>query len=100
MTKSTKSRIQEPKELQEMIIEGEDKKDARVEFEQRFEFFMSQFRTVCQEAKSPVAFAIVIDPQNPSIPFVYGHGHIFDQATLLVGALRDLKRRINEELSA
>ena len=97
MAKTQKNCVRKP---QEVLTEADDKKDARVEFEQRFEFFMSQFRAVCQEAKVQVAFAIVVDPQNPDTPFVFGHGHIYNQGTLVAGALRDIKRRINEELSA
>lgn len=97
MAKSEKNQVQKP---QEISANTEDKKDTQVEFEQRFEFFMSQFRTVCQEAKTPVAIAIVVDQEYSSTPFVYGHGHIFDQATLLSTVLRDMKRKINEELSA
>ena len=97
MAKTQKDRTKKP---QEVTMKADEQKDARIEFEERFEFFMSQFRTVCQEAGVPVAFAIVIDPKNSSTPFVFGHGHIYDQGTLVAGALRDIKRRINEELSA
>lgn len=100
MMKPVKSNAQKSEKPQKATVASENKKDARVEFEQRFDFFISQFRAACQEAKTPAAFAIVIDPKNPTTPFIFGHGHIFDQATLLASALRDVKRRIDEELSA
>ena len=97
MAKSQKDSIKEP---QETAVETVPQNDARVEFEQRFEFFMSQFRAVCKEAEAPVAIAIVVDIKNPSTPFVYSHGHIYDQATLLAKVLRDLKCTILEDISA
>ena len=97
MAKSPKDSILKS---QKPAVEEVQQKDARVEFEQRFEFFMSQFRTVCEEAKAPVAIAIVVDMENPDTPFVYSHGHIYDQATLLAKILRELRFKINEETSA
>jgi hypothetical protein len=97
MAKAGKNNIEEPKGT---VVDATQQKDARVEFEQRFDFFMSQFREVCKEAEAPVAIAIVLDIQNPSTPFVYSHGHIYDQATLLAKVLRDMKRKIIEEISA
>ena len=97
MAKSQKDSIKEP---QVIPTETVPQNDARVEFEQRFEFFMSQFRTVCKEAQAPVAIAIVVDIENPSTPFIYSHGHIYDQATLLAKVLRELRAKINDETSA
>ncbi|MCK9558605.1 MAG: hypothetical protein M0R50_11285 [Candidatus Cloacimonetes bacterium] len=96
MAKAEKNNIQKP---QESATEQPQQKDARVEFEQRFNFFMTGFRTVCEEAKVPVAFAIVVDPENPSTPFIYDHGHIYDQASLLATVLRNMKSEINKEIS-
>ena len=97
MAKTEKDGIKKP---QEVVVEAAPQNDARVEFEQRFDFFMTQFRTVCEEAKSPVAIAIVVDIENPTTPFIYSHGHIYDQASILAKVLRDLKNKIGEELSA
>jgi hypothetical protein len=97
MPKSMKDNAEKP---QEHVAEAVQQKDARVEFEERFDFFMSEFRTVCEKAEAPVAIAIVIDPENPSTPFIYDHGHIYDQATLLAKVLRSLKHKILEEISA
>jgi hypothetical protein len=97
MAKSVKNDVKKPQE-----VDGEDasQKDARVEFEQRFDLFMTGFRTVCEEAKVPIAIAIVLDPEHPSTPFIYNHGHIYDQACILAKMLRDLKHKINEDISA
>jgi len=97
MAKSEKDAVKKP---QEAIAEEAPQIDARVEFEQRFDFFMTQFRTVCKEAGAPVAIAIVVDAKNPTTPFVYSHGHIYDQASILASILRDMKRKIVEEVSA
>jgi len=97
MAKSEKDSIKNPKEK---TAEEAPPIDARVEFEQRFDFFMTQFRTVCEEAKVPIAIAIVVDAENPTTPFIYNHGHIYDQATILASVLRDLKRKIIEDISA
>jgi hypothetical protein len=97
MAKSEKDSI---KKSQEKIAEEAPPIDARVEFEQRFDFFMTQFRTVCEEAKVPIAIAIVVDAENPTTPFIYNHGHIYDQASILASVLRDLKRKIIEDISA
>ena len=43
MAKSEKADIKKP---QENVADVAPQKDARVEFEQRFDFFMTQFRTV------------------------------------------------------
>jgi hypothetical protein len=97
MAKTEKTNIKKP---QETMLDAAPQKDARVEFEQRFDFFMTKFRIACEEAKVPVAVAIVLDIENPTTPFIYTHGHIYDQATLLAQVLRDLKRKMGEELSA
>lgn len=97
MAKSEKADIKKP---QENVADVAPQKDARVEFEQRFDFFMTQFRTVCEEAKTPVAIAIVVDVENPTTPFIYSHGHIYDQASILAKVLRDLKSKITEDISA
>jgi hypothetical protein len=88
------------KKSQESVVEETPQIDARVEFEQRFDFFMTQFRTLCEEAKVPIAIAIVVDAQNPTTPFIYNHGHIYDQASVLASVLRDLKHKIIEDISA
>ena len=97
MAKSEKTSIKKP---QENVADAAPQNDARVEFEQRFDFFMTQFRTVCEEAKAPVAIAIVLDIENPTTPFIYSHGHIYDQASILAKVLRDLKSKIVEDISA
>jgi hypothetical protein len=97
MAKSEKDSVKKP---QEKVTEEAPPIDARVEFEQRFDFFMTQFRTVCEEAKVPIAIAIVVDAENPTTPFIYNHGHIYDQASILASVLRDLKRKIIEDISA
>ena len=100
MTKSVKNSIQKPQEaVVENVAEAAPQIDARVEFEQRFDFFMTQFRTVCEEANAPVAIAIVIDPKHPSTPFVFTHGNTYDQAILLANVLREMKQQINRELT-
>ena len=96
MAKSAKGNVDK---TQKATSEPAPQQDAQVEFEQRFGFFMTGFRTACEEAKAPVAIAIVVDPKNPSTPFVYNHGHIYDQAVILSKVLRDLRRQINEEIS-
>ena len=96
MAKAEKNNIQKP---QESATEQPQQKDARVEFEQRFNFFMTQFRTVCEEAKTPVAIAIVLDAEHPETPFIYSHGHIYDQALILAEVLRKLKDEIKTNLS-
>jgi hypothetical protein len=95
MAKTTKSSVKKS----QTITSTTQQKDALVEFEQRLNFFMSQFRASCEEAKAPVAIAIVLDIKNPTTPFIYSHGHIYDQATLLARVLRDLKHKIDEELT-
>ena len=97
MAKSEKHDVKKP---QQGVTEAAQQKDAKVEFEQRFDFFMTQFRTVCEEAKTPVAIAIVVDVENPTTPFIYSHGHIYDQASILAKVLRDLKSKITEDISA
>jgi hypothetical protein len=97
MAKAEKTNTKKP---QETTLDAVPQKDARVEFEQRFDFFMTKFRTACEEAKVPVAIAIVLDIENPTTPFIYAHGHIYDQASLLAQVLRELKHKMSEELSA
>ena len=97
MAKQEKEAVEKP---QENAAEKTQQIDARVEFEQRFDFFMTQFRTVCEEAKAPIAIAIVVDTENPTTPFIYNHGHIYDQASILASVLRNLKRKIIEDISA
>jgi hypothetical protein len=97
MTESEKTGIEKP---QEIVANEGQQKDARVEFEQRFDFFMTQFRTVCEDADAPLAIAIVVDAKNPTTPFVYSHGPIYDQALILTKILRELKNKIFKELSA
>lgn len=96
MTESEKADIEKSQDV--TVNEGQQK-DARVEFEQRFDFFMTQFRTVCESADVPLAIAIVVDPKNPTTPFVYSHGPTYDQALILSKILRELKNKIFKELS-
>jgi hypothetical protein len=100
MAKSEKDSIKKTQEVTQQTSQQNDvQKDARVEFEQRFNFFMTQFRTVCEEAKTPVAIAIVLDAEHPETPFIYSHGHIYDQALILAEVLRKLKDEIKTNLS-
>jgi hypothetical protein len=97
MTKPEKTTA---KNSNEPVLEEAPQKDARVEFEQRFGFFMNQFRAACEEAGAPIAIAIVVDAKNPDTPFIYNHGHIYDQATILAKILRNMKNTIIEDISA
>jgi hypothetical protein len=101
MAKTEKTNVKQHQKITPEIPQQRNaQEDARVEFEQRFDFFMTQFRSVCEEAEVPIAIAIVVDAKNPTTPFIYNHGHIYDQASVLASILRDLKRKIMEEISA
>lgn len=85
---------------QEPCVSDTPQKDTRVEFAERFDLFMTQFRSVCENENVPIAIAIVVDPKSPKTPFIYSHGHVYDQASLLAKVLRDLKHQIVDEISA
>jgi hypothetical protein len=92
-----KSQSQSQKQPQEVAKAPVDQ-TARKKFEQRFEFFMNEFRAACNKAKAPVAVAVVIDPQSPDTPLFYSHGHLYDQTRLIGQVYRKLRQEIDQEL--
>ena len=68
-------------------------------FEARFDLFMNQFQTACEKEKTPVAIAIVVDPQHPNEPIMCAIGTLYNQCKLLAGTLRIMQDKLIKELS-
>jgi hypothetical protein len=71
-----------------------------VNFDDRYELLIGQFRQACEAENVPLAVAIVVDPKIKQGPIVFTHGHRYDVAKLLTSLLRQLKNTIDEELTA
>ena len=71
-----------------------EENDQQKKFEERVKLFMGPFRSACTKHKAVVAIAVVIDPEEPNHPYVWGCGHDYNQAKIIAGVLRELKESL------